>query len=250
MMKISLITVVYNGEAFLEKCIESVLMQNYANIEYIVVDGGSTDGTLAVIEKYRSNIHSLISEKDKGLYDAINKGIALASGDVIGLLNSDDMLANNDVLSKVANEFIDNPEVKGVYGDLNYINPVTGKIIRKWISKPADYSDIEKGWMPAHPTLYLKRSLFEKYGLYSLSLGTAADYDLILRYFHTHKIKTRYLPDLMVNMRTGGVSNQSFKSRISAALNDYRALKRNKIPNPLYVLFRKKFSKLSQFTNS
>ncbi|WP_131535900.1 glycosyltransferase family 2 protein [Pedobacter nototheniae] len=249
-MKISLITVVYNGENFLEKCIESVLAQDYGNIEYIIIDGDSTDGTRSIIEKYRSNIHFFLSEKDKGLYDAINKGIALATGDVVGLLNSDDMLANQNVLSQVVKSFSINPAADGLYGNLNYVNADNDKIIRKWISKTADLKDIESGWMPAHPTLYLKRSLFANYGVYSLNLGTAADYDLILRYFHTHRIKTIYLPELMVNMRTGGVSNQSFKSRVAAALNDYKALKRNKIPNPLLVLFKKKFSKLSQFTSA
>ncbi len=248
-MKISLITVVYNAETYLEDCIRSILSQNNNDLEYIVIDGGSTDGTQAIIEKYRSNIDHFISEKDNGLYDAINKGIGLASGEIVGLLNSDDMFAERDVLSDIARVFEDNPAVEGLYGDLNYVNATNEKIIRKWISKPADFNDIEKGWMPAHPTLYLKKSLFKEYGLYALDMGTAADYDLILRYFHTYKIKTTYLPRLMVNMRTGGVSNQSLKSRFKAIFNDYKALKRNKIPNPLSVLFKKKFLKLNQFTS-
>ncbi|MCZ4244684.1 glycosyltransferase family 2 protein [Pedobacter punctiformis] len=247
-MKISVITVVYNAEAYLEDCIQSILAQDYADVEYIVVDGGSTDSTLSIIERYKSKIHHFVSEKDKGLYDAINKGIALATGEVIGLLNADDVLAGKDILSLVADAFIKEPQIEGLYGDLNYVDPATKKIIRNWRSKPADFNDVERGWMPAHPTLYLKRSLFDLFGVYALDLGTAADYDLILRYFYIHKIKTTYLPYLMVNMRTGGVSNQSLKSRIDAAFYDYKALKRNKIRWPLLALFRKKFSKLGQFS--
>ncbi|ARS38493.1 hypothetical protein CA265_01850 [Sphingobacteriaceae bacterium GW460-11-11-14-LB5] len=246
-MKISLITVVYNGEAFLQQCFSSVMAQTYADIEYIVIDGGSTDRTLNIIQENQSAIDYFISEKDKGLYDAINKGINRATGEVIGILNADDLFAHPDVLASVAKTFIDQPEIDGLYGDLNYIHPTTHKIIRTWKSRQNTAEDLKKGWMPAHPTLYLKRSLFEKNGNYALDLGTAADYELILRYFYTHKIEAVYLPILMVNMRTGGVSNQSLRGRISAFVNDYKALKRNSIPYPLFALMRKKLSKLSQF---
>ncbi len=246
-MKISLITVVYNGEAFLHECFNSVMAQTYADIEYIVIDGGSTDRTLSIIQENQSVIDYFISEKDKGLYDAINKGIQRATGEVIGILNADDLFAHPDVLASVAKTFIDQPEIDGLYGDLNYIHPTTHKIVRTWKSRQNTYEDLKKGWMPAHPTLYLKRSLFEKNGNYALDLGTAADYELILRYFYTHKIEAVYLPILMVNMRTGGVSNQSLRGRISAFINDYKALKRNSIPYPLFALMRKKLSKLSQF---
>ncbi|QNR85319.1 glycosyltransferase [Pedobacter riviphilus] len=246
-MKISLITVVYNGETFLQECFNSVIAQTYANVEYIVIDGGSTDRTLNIIQENRSAIDYFVSEKDKGLYDAINKGIERATGEVIGILNADDLFAHPDVLAAVAKTFIDQQEIDGLYGDLNYIHPTSHKIIRKWKSRQNTIQDFQKGWMPAHPTLYLKRSLFEKNGDYALDLGTAADYELILRYFYTHKIKAFYLPVLMVNMRTGGVSNQSLGSRISAFVNDYKALKRNKVPMPFWVLLKKKLSKLSQF---
>ncbi|TDG36716.1 glycosyltransferase [Pedobacter changchengzhani] len=245
-MKISIITVVFNAERYLEDCIKSVLAQTYGDIEYIVIDGGSTDGTLTILEKYQSKIHKLVSEKDNGLYDAINKGIRLATGAIIGLLNADDMLADCAVIEKVAQSFIREPKVDGVYGDLNYIHPETKKIIRAWRSKSATYLDISKGWMPAHPTLYLRRSLFNQFGYYALDLGTVADYDLIIRYFFTHKIKTFYLPILMVNMRSGGASNHSISARWMALIQDYHALKRNDVKFPLYVLFRKKFDKLAQ----
>jgi len=246
-MKISIITVVYNGKIHIEDCIKSIINQSFSAIEYIVIDGGSTDGTLDIIEKYQPYISHLISEKDKGLYDAINKGIALASGDLIGLLNADDMLADEQVLAKIAAAFQKDKNMEGVHGDLNYIMPESLKVIRKWRGKQASFKEIEQGWMPAHPTLYLKRSLFDNYGNYALDLGTAADYDLMLRYFHTHKIKTSYLPLLMVNMRTGGISNNSLKSLCKAFLNDYRALQKNAIPIPLVVILRKKLSKIIQF---
>ena len=247
LMKISLITVVYNGEAFLDECFKSVAEQTYPDVEYIVIDGGSTDKTLNIISQHRSRIDYFVSEKDKGLYDAINKGIEKSTGDIIGILNADDMFASSSVLSSIAQTFEADPTIDGLYGDLDYIHPITNKVIRKWRSKQTTAEEIKKGWMPAHPTLYLKRTLFEKYGDYALDLGTAADYELILRYFYTHKINTQYLPMLMVNMRMGGLSNQSLKSRLYALINDYKALRRNNLSNALLVLLKKKLSKISQF---
>lgn len=246
-MKISIITAVYNGVDFIEECINAVIAQRSVDLEYIVIDGGSTDGTLAIIEKYQHEIQYLVSEKDNGLYDAINKGIKIATGDVIGILNADDTFANSNVLSEVLKFFMKNPDLDAVYGDLNYVTALHGHIVRKWKSKDANWMDIGNGWMPAHPTLYLKKEIFEKVGFYALDLGTAADYDFILRIFYTYKINSRYLPILMVNMRLGGVSNQSFASRLAAFCNDYKSLKRNQVLNPILVLIKKKFSKLLQF---
>jgi len=246
-MKISLITVVYNGETFLQECFNSVMAQTYPDVEYLVIDGGSTDRTVNIVQENQSAIDYFISEKDNGLYDAINKGIQRATGEVIGILNADDLFARPDVLASVAKAFIDQPKIDGLYGDLNYIHPTSHKVIRTWKSKQNTLADVTKGWMPAHPTLYLKRSLFEKNGDYALDLGTAADYELILRYFYTHKIEAVYLAIIMVNMRIGGVSNQSVMSRVSAFVNDYKALKRNSVPHPLLAVIRKKLSKLSQF---
>jgi len=246
-MKISIITVVYNAEPYIKDCIESVINQSYQPIEYIIIDGGSTDQTLNIIEKYKQNVTHLVSEKDQGLYDAINKGIKLASGGVIGLLNADDLLVGSHVVAEIAKAFAAQPDIQAVYGDLNYVTADKRKVVRQWRSQQADLKDLEKGWMPAHPTLYLKRELFKSYGNYALDMGTAADYDLILRFFHTYKLKGIYLPLLMVNMRTGGVSNRNASSLLHALKNDYKALLRNKIPNPIWVLLRKKLSKLEQF---
>jgi len=246
-MKISIITVVYNGEAYLRDCIESIINQSYPNVEYIIVDGGSTDGTLSIIEEYKTHVHQLISEPDQGLYDAINKGIAMASGEIVGILNADDMLADRNVIEQIAKSFILDSSIDAVYGDLNYVHPIDNKIIRTWKSKQAGEKDIARGWMPAHPTLYIRKALFEKYGNYALNLGTAADYDLILRYFYQHQLKVYYLPFLMVNMRMGGVSNKNFLSLIRAFQNDYKALKMNNMPYAFSVLLRKKLSKLKQY---
>jgi glycosyltransferase len=176
-LKVSVITVVYNGEKYIEDCVKSVISQTYGNIEYIVIDGGSIDSTLSILEKYKSNISCFISEKDKGMYDALNKGINLAKGDIIGILNADDMLAAKDVISNIVTCFKNN-NLDAVYGNLNYINPEdANQIIRKWVSKKFTKRDIKLGWMPAHPTLYLKRELFKRLGNYSLDFGTAADYE-------------------------------------------------------------------------
>lgn len=246
-MKISLITVVYNGEKYLKNCIQSIIAQDYTDIEYIVIDGGSTDGSLNIIEQYKDHIQHFISEKDEGMYDALNKGIKMATGEVVGILNADDMLASADVISTVANCFsTQNPDA--VYGNLNYIHPLkTKKIVRKWISKPVTTTGIILGWMPAHPTFYVKRVLFETCGNYSLNYDSAADYELMVRFLYKYHIKALFLNKLMVNMRTGGISNASLKHRYKALVNDYKALKANKVPLPGLTIFLKKISKIAQF---
>lgn len=246
-MKITIITVVYNGEKFLADCIDSVASQDHNDIEYIVVDGNSTDSTSAIIAKKRNLISKLITEADDGLYDAINKGLKIATGDVVGLLNADDMLAASTIISNVVRAFQNDIGIDGIYGNLNYIHPQSGKTLRRWRSKQATIDDIANGWMPAHPTIYLKRKLIEHYGDYALNFGTAADYDFILRYFYTHKIKCIYLPLLMVKMRLGGVSNSSFQNRLLAFKYDYKALLSNGVPYPLYVVLAKKLVKFGQY---
>lgn len=246
-MKISIITVVYNGQLFLEDCIQSVISQSYKNIEYIIIDGGSTDRTLSIIDKYKAFISNSLSESDQGLYDAINKGIRLATGKVIGLLNSDDMFATNNVISEIANAFIENSKIEAVYGDLNYITSNEGIVMRVWKSKQASLKDVTNGWMPAHPTLYIKKDIIERYGNYAMDLGTAGDYDFILRYFYTNRLNALYIPKLMINMRLGGVSNRNLMSLLGAIKNDYNALKRNKVRYPIPVLVKKKWFKFFQF---
>lgn len=246
-MKVSLITVVYNGEAFLEDCIKSVISQDYSDIEYIIIDGASKDNTPNIIDKYKNHVDKLISEPDNGLYAAINKGIAIASGAIVGLLNADDMFADESVITKMVTQFNYDNDIDAIYGDLNYIHPYNLKTIRSWKSKQANKNDIKNGWMPAHPTLYIKTATLKKYGDYALDLGTVADYDLMLRYIYVHSIKIKYLPILMVNMRNGGLSNGSVNGILKAAKYDLIALKRNKIPLPFLVLIKKKLNKIEQF---
>ncbi|WP_231490230.1 glycosyltransferase family 2 protein [Pedobacter sp. Leaf170] len=246
-MKVSVITVVYNGEEFLDECIKSVISQDYGDLEYIIIDGASTDNTLNIIRKYENHICKFISEPDEGLYHAINKGLELVTGRVIGLLNADDMFARSSIITEVSTAFKNDETLQAIYGNLNYIQPTNNKIIRKWTSRQADRKDLSNGWMPAHPTLYVKKSIFKKYGNFALDLGTAADYDFMLRLLYVHNIKAKYLPMLMVNMRLGGVSNGTLKGILMAAKSDYKALKRNKLPFPFLVLLKKKFAKIGQF---
>lgn len=246
-MKVSLITVVYNGEKYLNECIQSVIAQDYVDLEYIVIDGGSTDTTLSIVERYKDDISKFVSEKDKGMYDALNKGIAYANGEIIGILNADDMLASNDVISNIVEKF-KAEKADGVYGNLNYINPnQSNGIVRKWVSKSFTKRDIQLGWMPAHPTLYLKKKLFREFGNYSLDYGTAADYELMLRFLYQHEIKAVFLNQLIVDMRIGGMSNANAKQRYYALLNDLKAIRSNSIRYPVITLLLKKLSKIGQF---
>lgn len=246
-MKITIITVVYNAQQYLQYCIESVIEQDYKNIEYILIDGNSTDDSFEIAKQYKEHINILISEPDKGMYDALNKGIAMATGEIVGILNADDMLAAKDVISAVANLFkISNAD--GVYGDLNYVDKNDSqKIIRKWQSTSSDPEDLAWGWMPAHPTLYLKRSMFQHFGSYSLSFGSAADYEFMLRLLYKNRINVHYLDKLMVNMRVGGMSNKNMTQRYKAFLNDYKALKHNQVKTAFLALMLKKARKIKQF---
>lgn len=248
-MRITIITVVYNGEKYLQECMNSVFAQTYSDIEYIVVDGNSTDSTPKMIDENKDKINKIITGDDQGLYDAINKGLDASTGDVVGLINADDSFASNDVVAYIADCFSKNHKIDGIYGDLDYVHQESGKIIRRWKSKPANFKDIEKGWMPAHPTVYIRRGLIKKYGNYALDFGTAADYDFLLRYIYVHRIKFRYLPILMVKMRLGGVSNQSLLGRLLALKYDYKALIKNKVSSPFYVLMLKKLIKFEQYFN-
>lgn len=246
-MKITIITVVFNAERYLADCLQSVIGQDYADIEYIVIDGASTDRSFEIANSYKNQISILISEPDHGMYHALNKGISLATGDVIGILNADDILADEQVVTKIVALF-KQKNVAAIYGDLNYVAPDNVALIqRKWRSSAAQPRDLALGWMPAHPTLYVKRENFLELGGYSQNYGSAADYELMLRFLFKNKVSTAYLPTLMVNMRSGGMSNQSMKHRYAAFLNDYAALRSNHVPFPLLALVLKKLRKISQF---
>lgn len=246
-MKISIITVSLNSVHTIRGTIQSVLNQNYPNIEFIVVDGSSQDGTVEIIKSYKNIIDQYISEPDDGIYDAMNKGIRMATGDVIGILNSDDIYADYDILSKVAYTFY-KQGVDSVYGDLCYVaedNPF--RITRYWKSGVYRKSKFLKGWMVPHPTFFVRREVYEKYGLFDPSFRFAGDYELILRLLYKNDISTYYIPQVMVVMRMGGVSNGSFSNRLKANAEDKLAWKLNHLSRPFYTTWLKPALKIPQF---
>jgi len=245
-MKVSIITAVLNGAKTIEYCIQSVLMQTYPHIEHIIIDGGSTDGTVEIIKKYEDKIAYWVSEPDNGYYDAINKGIKAACGDIIGILNSDDFYANDKVIEKVVDVFRKN-NVDSCYGDLQYVDKRDpDKVIRYWKSSPYRNGLFKKGWMIPHPTFFVKRKVYEKYGLFNSDLKIAADYELMLRFLEKNKISTYYIPEVLVKMRLGGASNRSVLNLIRKSYEDYLVLRMHNIGG-LLTLFRKNLSKISQF---
>ena len=247
-MKISLITVTFNSEKYLSECINSVIMQTYDNIEHIIIDGNSTDGTVDIIKKYEHKIAKWISEDDRGMYDAINKGINLATGDVIGILNSDDLLVSENTIETIVNAFKEQ-NVDSVFGDLEYVDKEDTEIIfRVWKGKKYNRNLLKMGWMPGHPTFYIKKSLIEKFGGYENHYFTAADYEFMVRYLFKHNISSYYLPQLIVKMRMGGASNKNLNQRLRANRRDYLAMKQNAIPMPFIVSILKPLIKVHQFS--
>ncbi|WP_198018167.1 glycosyltransferase family 2 protein [Hippea jasoniae] len=246
-MLVSIITVVYNNKDTIKDAIESVLNQTYENIEYIVIDGASTDGTVDIVKSYGNRIDKFISKKDNGIYDAMNKGINLASGDIIGILNSDDFYVDSKVIEKVVEVFKDK-NVDSVYGDLVYVDKDdTDKIIRYWKSKEYKEGLFKKGWHPAHPTFFVKKEIYNKYGVFNLDFKIAADYELMLRFLEKYKITTSYLPEVLVKMRIGGKSNISIKNIIKANIECYKAWCINGLSPPFFLPVFKITRKLSQF---
>ena len=244
-MKISIITVCFNSEKTIEDTIQSVLSQNYPDIEYIIVDGASTDSTLNIIDKYSNKITTVISESDNGIYDAMNKGVKASTGDVVGILNSDDIYANENIISLVVKNIKD---TDATYGNLDYVeSDDVSKVTRRWCSKVYSEGMFLKGWMPPHPTFFVRKSIYNKLGLYSLELKSAADYELMLRFIHKHKIKLAFIDEVLVKMRIGGESNSSFKNRLRANKEDRKAWKMNNLKPNLFTLVRKPLSKISQF---
>lgn len=248
-IKISVVTATWNCCQTLPDCLASMARQNYINREHIIVDGASTDGTIDVINQNIDHIDVFKSEIDKGIYDALNKGIQLATGDVVGFLHADDIYASDDVLSKIAQAFED-PSVCAVYGDLEYVSQQdTSKVIRHWRSKPFSYGSLGWGWMPAHPTLYVRRDWYSKIGGFDISYRIAADYLSILKLFAQLEFKTEYIPNVLVIMRLGGASNKSIKAIINKSKEDWRALRSCDFsaPRAMCAIAWKNLSKLLQF---
>jgi glycosyltransferase len=244
-MRVSIVTIVYNNKECVSDCIESVLNQSYGNIEHIVIDGGSTDGTQQVIEKYRDSIAIYLSEKDNGLYDALNKGIKMASGDVIGILHSDDVFYDNHVVRDIANAF------ESSNADLVYANGVfverdnPQKIKRVYSSSPFKKSNLLFGWIPLHTTIYVKSQVFKEYDLYNLDYSIASDYDISLRWFKNDKINKYFLDRYVVKMRLGGKSTTASLQRLKSE-EDFQIIKKHKLPG-LFTLFFKIGRKIPQY---
>lgn len=246
-MKVSIITTCKNSETTIEGTIKSVLNQDYPGIEYIIIDGGSTDYTLEIINKYQNKISKVISEADEGLYHAINKGISLATGELVGNLNSDDFYFSSTTISEVVKK-LHEKSADAVYGDLHYVDRNdTQKVIRNW--EAGEYTEglFLKGWMPPHPAFFVKREVYTKHGLFNTDLKSAADYELMLRFIHKHKITVAYVPKVLVKMRVGGKSNKTLLNRIKANLEDRKAWRINDITPNLTTLFLKPLSKLKQY---
>jgi glycosyltransferase len=245
-MKISIITAVLNREDTIGGALDSLQEQTYGDFEHLIQDGGSTDGTLDEVRRRADERSSIVSEPDSGIYDAINKGIARATGDVIGLLHSDDVFGSNEVLAKVCQALSDS-SVQGVYGDLVYVSTSDlSRVIRHWRSEAYDRGKLSKGWMPPHPTLFLRREVFDRWGVYDTNYEIAADYDAILRWLGRGGVSLAYIPEVLVKMRVGGESNRSLSRILRKSREDYRALRSNNVGG-LGTLALKNLSKIGQF---
>jgi glycosyltransferase involved in cell wall biosynthesis len=246
----SLINVCYNSGASINYTILSVANQKLPNLEYIIIDGSSTDNTLDIISKNSDVISKVISENDNGIYDAMNKGILNATGDIIGFINSDDILADSLVLQRVSQVFQDNPSVEAFYGDLCYVNKNDlSTTVRYWRSTPYQAGLFNKGWVPPHPTLYIRREIYKKYGGFDLNFHIAADFELMLRFIEVNRVKTFYIPHVLVKMRLGGTTNNSLKNIYLQNIEILQAIKKYKLPFSLFKFISYKlYSRLLQFT--
>lgn len=243
---ISIITATYNAGQTLADCLQSVAGQG-VDVEHLIIDGASSDDTLQVVEAHRDKIAQVISERDRGIYDAMNKGIALASGEVVGILNADDFYAAPDVLERVLACFAD-PAVDACYGDLRYVafeDPQ--RTVRFWRSGSFRPQRFYWGWMPPHPTFFVRRSVYERFGRFNLDLGSAADYEIMLRFLLRHRVHAVYLPKVLVHMRTGGVSNASLGNRLRANRNDRKAWAVNGLKPYPWTLTMKPLRKVGQW---
>ena len=246
-MKVSIVTPTYNSAKTIVDTILSVNKQDYANIEHIIIDGGSKDNTLELIRNTPNRVKKIISEPDKGIYDAMNKGVALATGDIVGILNSDDFYNSNDVIAKVVKTFQEG-EYEGVYGDLEYVDARnTNRVVRYWESKAYKEGLFKKGWHPAHPTFFVQKEVYDKYGNFNLKYKIGADYEIMLRFIEKNRIKVAYIPETLVKMRVGGASNQSIKNIIKANIECYNAWKDNGLSILPFVFILKPLSKTLQY---
>lgn len=246
-MKITVITIAYNAAETIEATIQSVINQDYKNLEYIIVDGASKDETLDIVGKYDSHISKIVSEPDVGVYDAMNKGLDLASGDLIAILNADDTYAHSTVLRTVV-ETLETSGADSCYGDLIYVDRFQpDKTTRTWISGSYKKESFLNGWMPPHPSFFAKRKLYLDYGVFNTQLKTSADYELMLRFLFRHNATTVYINEVLVKMKVGGQSNASLKNRLKANQEDRLAWKINGLKPKSLTLVKKPLRKIIQF---
>ncbi|HPS54272.1 MAG TPA: glycosyltransferase family 2 protein [Sedimentisphaerales bacterium] len=244
-MKISIITVCLNSAATIEDTVKSVICQEHKDIEYLIIDGGSTDGTLEIINRYRDKISRIISEPDNGIYDAMNKGICLAAGEVVGCLNADDIYTRNDALSLIRNVF-ETKDADAVYGDIIYVDKNnTDKIKRYWKSGSYKPGEFAKGWVPPHPAFFCRKEIYIKYGCFRKDMHIAADFELMMRFLEKYKIKVQYLPESIVKMRTGGRANV-LQGMIRGNLEIIRSFKINDLHISPFFFISKPLTKISQ----
>jgi glycosyltransferase involved in cell wall biosynthesis len=242
-MKITVITVALNSAEYIEDCIKSVIRQDYENIEYIIVDGGSTDGTTEIIKKHERKISKWISEPDRGIYDAMNKGIRMATGDVVGILNSDDFYASQSVIPAVMYEFA-SQNVHSVFADLVYVKRDSpDEVVRYYRSLNFHPKKFAYGWMPAHPTFFVKRCCYEKYGLFKTDYKIAADYELLVRFLSKNNVSFSYIPRVIIKMRAGGVSTKNIKSNWILNNEIIRACRENGVETNIFKVYSKYFVK-------
>ncbi|WP_310557768.1 glycosyltransferase family 2 protein [Flavobacterium sp.] len=247
-MKISIITVVYNNEATIQQAMESVLNQTYSDIEYVIIDGNSMDKTVSIIETYKNRLGYFISERDQGLYDAMNKGIQAATGDVIGILNSDDLYQDSTVIADIVNQFNLDPDLEIVYGNLVYVKKdAVNQVVRNWKSKDYYSKFFDDGNVPPHPSLFLKREVYQKVGLFDLEFKLAADYEFMFRVFKKHHFKSKYINRLIVKMRLGGETNKSIRNIINQNKEIMQAWKQNGLNPPLKLMPLRISKRLGQF---
>ncbi len=245
-MKVSIITSSFNSALTIRDTLESISTQDYPNIEHLIIDGGSTDNTIEIVNEYK-HITKIITEKDDGIYDAMNKGIKLATGDIIGILNSDDFYVNNTVISNIVNLF-KTSKAQSLYADLDYVNAIDKtKVVRKWKAGEFHPNKFHYGWMPPHPTFFVRKEIYDKHGLFDPNFSSSADYELMLRFLIKHKISLVYLPEVIVHMRTGGQSNASFKNRLHANREDALAWKHNGLNPYFFTTYLKPLRKIKQF---
>jgi glycosyltransferase involved in cell wall biosynthesis len=248
-MKVSIITPTYNSANTVRDTITSVNQQTYKNLEHIVIDGASTDNTLNILDFFQHK-GPVLSEPDHGIYDAMNKGVKAATGEIIGILNSDDYYPDVTVIERVVKAFEDT-NCDAVYGDLFYVNSNdTNQVVRKWVAGDYNRNSFYKGWMPPHPTFFVRKEVYEKYGLFNLNFKSSSDYEMLVRLLFKKSIKVKYLPGVLVHMRTGGYSNRSLKNRLRAHLEDYKAWKTNGISPKWYTVPMKPMLKIQQFVLS